>query len=64
MDDPATQAPSSSRHLGRTIVAALILIVAVWFLLGFVVHIVSFLFSSLVFVLLIVAIIWALRVIL
>jgi hypothetical protein len=62
MDDPAQQ--SSSGSLGRTVVAALILIVAAWFLLGFIGHIVSFLFSSIVFVLLIVAFIWALRVIL
>ena len=63
MDDPAQQS-SSSGSLGRTVVAALILIVAAWFLLGFIGHIVSFLFSSIVFVLLIVAFIWALRVIL
>lgn len=55
---------SSSRSLGRTIVAALILVVAVWLLLGFVIHIVGFLFSTAVFVLLVVAVIWALRVLL
>lgn len=59
-----TQSESSSGSLGRTIVAVLILGVAVWFLLGFVIHIVGFLFSSLVFVVLVVAIIWALRVLL
>ena len=62
MSEPASE--SSSGSLGRTIVAALILIVAVWFLLGFVIHIVGFIFSSLVFVVLVVAIIWALRVLL
>lgn len=62
MNEPAEQ--SSSRHLGRTVVAALILIVVGWFLLGFIGHIVSFLFSTIVFVLLVVAFIWALRVIL
>lgn len=56
--------PSSSRSIGRTVVAALILIVAVWLLLGFVIHIVSFLFSAAVFVVLVLAVIWALRTIL
>ncbi len=56
--------PQSSGSLGRKIVAGLILIVAVWLLLGFVIHIVSFLFSAVVLVLLVVAVIWALRVIL
>jgi hypothetical protein len=58
------QQQSSSGSLGRTVVAALILIVVGWFLLGFIGHIVSFLFSTIVFVLLVVAFIWALRVIL
>ncbi len=62
MNEPAPESSSSS--LGRTVVAALILVVAAWFLLGFVGHIVSFLFSSIVFVVLVVAFIWALRVIL
>jgi hypothetical protein len=62
MSEPTSE--SSSGSLGRTIVAVLILGVAVWFLLGFVIHIVGFLFSSLVFVVLIVAIVWALRVLL
>jgi hypothetical protein len=60
----ANDRSSSSRSLGRTVVAALILIVAVWLLLGFVVHIVSFLFSAAVFVLLVLGVIWALRVLL
>jgi len=55
---------SAGRSLGRTVVAALILIVAVWLLLGFVIHIVSFLFSIVVVVLLVFGIIWALRVLL
>jgi hypothetical protein len=55
---------SSSRSIGRTVVAALILIVAVWLLLGFVIHIVSFIFSAAVFVVLVIAVIWALRVLL
>jgi hypothetical protein len=64
MNDPSSTTPSSSRSIGRTIVAALILIVAVWLLLGFVIHIVSFLFSAAVFVVLVLAVIWALRTIL
>ena len=63
MNDPSPTS-SSSRPIGRTIVAALILIVAVWLLLGFVIHIVSFLFSAAVFVVLVLAVIWALRTIL
>jgi len=61
MDDSTSQ---SSGSLGRTVVAALILIVAVWLLLGFVIHIVGFLFSTAVFVVLVVGVIWALRVLL
>ena len=55
---------SSSRSFGRTVVAALVLLVAAWLLLGFVVHIVSFLFSTVIFVVAVVAVIWALRVLL
>jgi hypothetical protein len=62
MSDSPSQSSSSS--LGRTVVAALVLIVAVWLLLGFVIHIVSFLFSAAVFVLLVFGVIWALRVLL
>jgi hypothetical protein len=62
MNEPSAQ--SSSGSLGRKIVAGLILVVAVWMLLGFVIHIVGFLFSGVVTVLLVVAVIWALRVLL
>jgi hypothetical protein len=55
---------SPSRSFGRTVVATLIFLVAAWLLLGFVIHIVSFLFSTLVLVLAVVALIWALRVLL
>ncbi len=55
---------SSSRPLGRTVVAGLILLVAAWVLLHFVIGIVTAIASILVVVLAIVAIIWALRVIL
>jgi hypothetical protein len=52
---------SSSRPLGRTVVAGLILLVAAWVLLHFVIGIVTAIASILVVVLAIVAIIWALR---
>jgi hypothetical protein len=55
---------SSSRSFGRTVVAALIFLVAAWLLLGFIIHIVSFLFSTLIFVVAVVAVVWALRVLL
>jgi hypothetical protein len=52
---------TSSRPLGRTVVAGLILLVAAWVLLHFVIGIVTAIASILVVVLAIVAIIWALR---
>ena len=55
---------SSPRSFGRTVVAALIFLVAAWLLLGFIIHIVSFLFSTLIFIVAVVAVIWALRVLL
>lgn len=55
---------SSSRSFGRTAVAALILLVAAWVLLHFVIGILSFLFSGLLLIVAVVAVIWALRVIL
>jgi hypothetical protein len=53
---------TSSRSLGRTVVAGLILLVAAWVLLHFVIGIVTAVASILVVVLAIVAIIWALRI--
>jgi hypothetical protein len=55
---------SSSRSLGRTVVAALILLVAAWVLLHFIIGIASFVLSTLVFVAAVVAVLWALRVLL
>jgi membrane protein required for beta-lactamase induction len=55
---------SSHRSFGRTALAALIFLVAAYLLLGFIIHIVSFLFSTLIFVVAVVAVIWALRVLL
>ena len=55
---------STGRSFGRTAIAVLVFIVAAWLLLGVIVHVVSFLFSILVLVLAVVAVVWALRVIL
>jgi hypothetical protein len=55
---------SSSRSVGRTVMAGLILLVAAWVLLHFVIGIVTALASVLVVVLAIAAVIWALRVLL
>lgn len=55
---------SSSKSFARTAVAALVLLVAAWFLLGVIIHVVSFLFSIAVLVLAVVAVVWALRILL
>jgi hypothetical protein len=55
---------ASGRSFGRTVVAVLIFLVAAWLLFGFVIHILSFLFSTLIFILAVVAVIWALKVLL
>jgi hypothetical protein len=55
--------PYSSRSLGRTIVAVLILAVAAWVLLHVVVGIVTFLAGIIVVVVAIAAVVWAVRVI-
>ena len=55
---------SSSRSFGRTVVAALVLLVAGWLLLGVVIHVLSFLFSTVLLVVAVIAVIWALRVLL
>jgi hypothetical protein len=61
---PGAMNESSSRSLGRTVVAGLVLLVAAWLLLHFVIGIVTAIASVLVVVLAIVALIWALRVLL
>jgi hypothetical protein len=53
---------SQPRSIGRTIVAALVLLVAAWLLLGVIIHVVSFLFSTVVLIVAVVAVIWAVRV--
>jgi hypothetical protein len=55
---------ASSRSFGRTAVAVLIFLVAAWFLLHVVIGILSFLFSTVLLVLAVVAVIWALKVLL
>ena len=44
--------------------AALILLVAAWLLIGVIGHVLSFLFSTVLLVVVVVAVIWALRVLL
>jgi uncharacterized membrane protein len=55
---------SSNRSFGRTVVAALVFIVAAWLLLGVIIHVISFLFSTLLLIVAVVAVVWALRVLL
>jgi len=55
---------SSSKSFGRTAVAALVFLVAAWLLLGVIVHVVSFLFGVAVLVIAVVAVVWALRILL
>ncbi|MDX6568995.1 MAG: hypothetical protein QOH15_1573, partial [Gaiellales bacterium] len=59
-----TMNESSHRSFGRTIVAALVFLVAAWLLLGVIVHVISFLFSTLLLIVAVVAVVWALRVLL
>ncbi|HEV7943369.1 MAG TPA: hypothetical protein VGP17_11270, partial [Solirubrobacteraceae bacterium] len=53
-----------SRSIGRTIIAVLVMVVAVWFLLHFLIGFVVWLATIAVIVLAVVAVIWALRVLL
>jgi hypothetical protein len=55
---------SSSKSFGRTAVAALVFLVAGWLLLSVIGHILSFLFGTLLLVLAVVAVVWALRILL
>jgi hypothetical protein len=59
--DPSSSPP---RSFGRTVVAALILLVAAYVLFGLIIHVVSFFLGAFLFVAAIVAVIWALRVLL
>jgi hypothetical protein len=62
MNESPTTTPSSSRSLGRMIVAVLILAVAAWVLLHIVIGIVTFLAVPVIAVAAIVAIVWAVRI--
>jgi hypothetical protein len=64
MNEIPSPSSSSSRSLGRTVVAVLILAVAAWLLLHVVVGIVTFLAGIIVVVVAVAAVIWAVRVIL
>ena len=55
---------SPTRSFGSTAVAVLIFLVAAWFLLHFVIGILSFLFSTVLLVVAVIAVVWALRVLL
>jgi uncharacterized membrane protein len=58
------ESTGTGRSFTRTVVAALVFLVAAWLLLGVVVHVLSFLFSTLLLVVAVVAVIWALRILL
>jgi membrane protein required for beta-lactamase induction len=55
---------TSSRSFGRTVVATLILLVVGWLLLSVIGHVLSFLFGTVLLVVAVIAVIWALRVLL
>jgi hypothetical protein len=55
---------STGRSFGRTALAALVFLVAAWLLLGVIVHVLSFLFSTVILVVAVVAVVWALRILL
>ncbi len=55
---------SSKRSFGSTVVAALVLLLAAWLLLHFILGILSFLFSTALLIVAVVAVVWALRVLL
>jgi uncharacterized membrane protein len=64
MNQTSETPAAGGRSLGRTVIAVLILAVAAWILLHFVIHVVVFLASILVVVFAIVAVVWALRILL
>jgi hypothetical protein len=55
---------SSGRSFGRTAIAALVLLVGAWLLLGVIIHVVGFILSTAVLIAVVVAVVWALRVLL
>ncbi|HUB72612.1 MAG TPA: hypothetical protein VL979_01080 [Solirubrobacteraceae bacterium] len=63
MGDP-TSSPSTGRSFMRTVLAAIVLLVAAWLLLGVIIHVLSFLFSTALLIVAVLAVIWALRILL
>jgi hypothetical protein len=64
MGDDLNMNETSSKSFGRTAVAALVFLVAGWLLLSVIGHILSFLFGTLLLVVAVVAVVWALRLLL
>lgn len=60
----SSRSSRSSRSFGRTVVAAIVFLIAAYLLLGFIIHIASVVFSTVVFILAVVAVVWALKVLL
>jgi hypothetical protein len=58
------ESTSTGRSFVRTVLAALVFLVAAWLLLGVVVHVLSFLFSTFLLIVAVIAVVWALRVLL
>jgi hypothetical protein len=62
MSQPSSRSSGSS--FARTVVAVLVLLVVGWLALGVIGHVLSFLFSTVLLVVAVVAVIWALRILL
>jgi len=58
------QTSSSGSSFLKTGLAAIVLLVAAWLLLGVIVHVLSFLFSTALLIVAVIAVIWALRILL
>jgi hypothetical protein len=57
------QQERKSGSFGRTALAVLVLLVAAWLLIGVIGHLLSFIFSTLLLVVAVIAAIWALKII-
>jgi hypothetical protein len=64
MNESAPSSSRPSRSFGRTVVGAIVFLIAAYLLLGFIIHIVSVVFSTVVFILAVIAVVWALKVLL
>ena len=58
------QQERKSGSFGRTALAVLVLLVAAWFLIGVIGHLLSFVLSTLLLVVAVIAAIWALKILL